>query len=177
MKLTIGTNLIVGIVVLVVVIAAAVFIPPMLQPRAQPLTPVGTPTPIELASPTPQAPVNQSASLAGEYGVDPILIERNTLLYTALLDAGVPDSFVDITKERVLVRYELPSNYTSKNLAYYVFGLAASMEPYSDKVLIQVMAGSNAVEEWEAGMADLQAFKDGTLSESDFGSRVRHTTI
>lgn len=74
-------------------------------------------------------------------------IKKQSLLYDSLAEIGIDEPLIDITRERVLVVYNLPDDMEKENVDYYIMAAAAKIAP-------------------EAGLVHLKAIKDSMPFET-----------
>ena len=87
----------------------------------------------------------------------PTATPENEELYSALQSAGIEDALVDVTDDRVLVRYERPAGYDVRATNYLVLGAAAEAAPYTERVVVECYEGSTRVERVSANTGDVLA--------------------
>lgn len=75
----------------------------------------------------------------------PTASPSNEELYSTLSSAGIEDAFVDVTEDRVLVRYELPTGYDQEATNYLVLGAAAEVAPYTEHIVVETYVDSTRV--------------------------------
>ena len=97
---------------------------------------------------------------------------KNTELYTLLANVGIEDALVDITKDRALIRYELPENMSKEASQYYIM-LAAATITNSSKIVIQVYENFTPLEEVVVSTDDVLAFMNGTITYEEFEKRIK----
>ena len=90
----------------------------------------------------------------------PTATPENEELYSALQSAGIEDALVDVTDDRVLVRYERPAGYDVRATNYLVLGAAAEAAPYTERVVVECYEGSTRVERVSANTGDVLAIVD-----------------
>ena len=93
-------------------------------------------------------------------------------LYTALAGTGIDDTVVDITPERVLIRYNLPENMSKEAVQYYIMGSAATAVPESSKIVIQTYENFEPVEEATVDTKDVLAFMNESITFDEFKERI-----
>ena len=94
------------------------------------------------------------------------------MLYSALADAGIENAVADVTKERTLVRFELPEGMNKEAAVSYLFGVAAELEPNVSDIVVQVFKNEKPVEEYKAKSSDVKDYSAGKISDSDFEGKV-----
>lgn len=87
----------------------------------------------------------------------PTATPENEELYSALQSAGIEDALVDVTDDRVLVRYDRPAGYDVRATNYLVLGAAAEAAPYTERVVVECYEGSTRVERVSANTGDVLA--------------------
>lgn len=106
-----------------------------------------------------------------------VLNPINSDIYSALVAIGIKDAFVDMTQERVIVSYDLPANIQKEASWYYVMGVVASTSSNSGKVIIQAYVNSKATEEVTVQMIDIQEFLNEQLTDAEFTSKLKISSI
>lgn len=81
----------------------------------------------------------------------------NEDLYNTLSSAGLEDAFVDVTDDRVLVRYELPPGYDLEATNYLVLGAAAEAAPYTGQIVVEAYDDSTRLVRLTADTGDVLA--------------------
>lgn len=81
----------------------------------------------------------------------------NEALYSSLSSAGIEDAFVDVTDDRVLVRYELPAGYDLETTNYLVLGAAAEAAPYTGHIVVEAYDDSTRLVRLTANTGDVLA--------------------
>lgn len=87
----------------------------------------------------------------------PTATPENEELYSALQSAGIEDALVDVTDDRVLVRYERPEGYDVRATNYLVMGAAVEAAPYTERVVVESYDGSTRLERISANTGDVLA--------------------
>lgn len=106
--------------------------------------------------------------------------EANTRLYETLASGGLNESLVDITSERVLVRYNLDAPVdaaTSEWALWFTVGAVYSVAPQSERLVIQEYHDLEPVAEIEILMDDIESLVAGSLTEEEFESRMQRTSF
>ncbi len=80
-------------------------------------------------------------------------IQENTDIYNVLLQDGF-DALVDTTEDRVLVRFDLPQNYTSEASVYIVLASVSAITK-SDLIIVQIYRNEKKIEEVRAKNQDV----------------------
>lgn len=83
------------------------------------------------------------------------VVPENEALYSVLANVGIDDALVDVTDERVLVRYNLPEGKDPEAARYFVLGTAAHVAPYSKRIIIQTYRDMEPLEEASVATADV----------------------
>lgn len=81
----------------------------------------------------------------------------NEELYSALSSAGIEDAMVDVSEDRVLVRYELPPGYDLEATDYLVLGAAAASAPHTERLVVESYDGSMRLRRVTANTGDVLA--------------------
>lgn len=100
------------------------------------------------------------------------LNEQNSDIYSLLVAAGIRDALVDVTREQVIVSYDLPENIGKEESWYYIMGAVAGIAPDSEKLKIQSFVNDKPAEEVAVRIKDIQDYLDGKITESDFKSKL-----
>ena len=82
---------------------------------------------------------------------------ENEQLYSALGSAGIDDAAVDVTDDRVVVRYVLPDGYDLKATTFLVLGAAAEAAPYTERITVERYDGQTRVNRVSANTGDVLA--------------------
>jgi hypothetical protein len=95
-------------------------------------------------------------------GFDPST--ANTEVHVRLAAAGFTDDVVDVTDERVLIRYTVPANFTRRTAALFVLRTAADVVPTVDRIVLQVYEDGRPVEQVSVETAMVHEYNDGRRS-------------
>lgn len=87
----------------------------------------------------------------------PTASPENEALYSALQSAGIDEALVDVTDDRVLVRYELPAGYDEEATTYLVLGAAAEVAPHTERIVVERYDGSTRLGRVTAKTGDVLA--------------------
>lgn len=139
----------------VVLLAAAVlyFMPKPAQPQD------GTP-------PTYTANASQSVEVN----------DKNSVVYSLLVAAGIKDAFVDASGEKAVIAFEIPKNVSSEASVYYALGAAASVLQTSKEITVKVFEDGKQKIQATAQTKDVKDFINGNLTEEQMKARLALTT-
>ena len=112
-----------------------------------------------------------------ENGVEYENIEKNTVLYEALAEAGIENALVDVTKERIIVRLEIPEGYGKQATLSYVFGAAAETGQSSGQLIVEVFEGETPKEQYTASIKDIIDAAEGKITEESFAAKVERKEL
>ena len=136
-------GLVVVIIIVVIAVTALMFLP-----REKPLKP----------GVTPEAEVIE-------------LREENTTLYALLYQMGL-DPLVDVTDQRVLVRYNLPEEINEETY-YRVLAYSARVAPNTKEIIIQIYRDYSPYLEVRTNTQDVLSWIGGEVSREEFSNRIR----
>lgn len=94
-----------------------------------------------------------------------------------LADQGIEDAVVDISDERALVRYNLPTDMSAEDSWVVVLDELLQHAPSSDLAVLQVYEDGEPTQEVEADMDDVEAYFDGRISWEEFRGRIDVRTV
>ena len=97
------------------------------------------------------------------------LREENTQLYSLLYGMGL-NPLVDVTEERVLVRYNLPEGMNEETY-YRVLAYSAKTSPNSETIIIQIYRNYHPYMEIKANTQDVLSWIEGKISKEDLSKR------
>ncbi len=97
---------------------------------------------------------------------------ENTPVYQALAAGGIDEAMVDVTPERALVRYNLPSGMAEEVSWAYALAVLSAMAPGSGQAVIQVYQDFTPRTELTVALSDVSARLAGRLSPEDFEARL-----
>jgi len=100
----------------------------------------------------------------------------NHELYLKLTNMGIKDAVVDITKERVLIRYNLLKSMNKSSVNYEIMRNAATIAD-SGKIVIQVYKDFKPLEEIVASREDVLAYMNGAISYKELEKRIETKSL
>jgi len=95
----------------------------------------------------------------------------NHELYLKLTNMGIKDAVVDITEERVLIRYNLLKNMNKSSVNYEIMRNAATIAD-SGRIIIQVYEDFKPLEEIVVSREDVLAYMNGAISYKELEKRI-----
>lgn len=110
----------------------------------------------------------------------PTAQEANARIFDLLVSGGVTESMVDVTPERVLVRYNLPVDAEAHDeewAFWFTVGAVHEVAPDSAFLVLQVYRDFEPVEEVTMAMADVTELLAGTIDQEEFESRMERRDI
>lgn len=99
------------------------------------------------------------------------LREENTQLYSLLYGMGL-NPLVDVTEERVLVRYNLPEGMNEETY-YRVLAYSARVAPNSKEIIVQIYKDYSPYLEVRANTQDVLSWIEGKISRDELSIVVR----
>ena len=99
------------------------------------------------------------------------LREENTQLYSLLYGMGL-NPLVDVTEERVLVRYNLPEGMNEETY-YRVLAYSARVAPNSREIIVQIYKDYSPYLEVRANTQDVLSWIEGKISRDELSIVVR----
>jgi aspartate 1-decarboxylase len=102
---------------------------------------------------------------------------ENVRLYSALANMGIEDAVVDVTQDKVLVRYNLPANMDMDTVSYYVMGAAAQAAPDSKEIILQVYEDMQPVKEVTVNTSDVISFINERMTLTDFQAVIKTSSL
>ena len=99
------------------------------------------------------------------------LREENTQLYSLLYEMGL-NPLVDVTEERVLVRYNLPEGMNEETY-YRVLAYSARVSPNSKEIIVQIYKDYSPYLEVRANTQDVLSWIEGKISRDELSIVVR----
>lgn len=99
------------------------------------------------------------------------LREENTQLYSLLYEMGL-NPLVDVTEERVLVRYNLPEGMNEETY-YRVLAYSARVAPNSREIIVQIYKDYSPYLEVRANTQDVLSWIEGKISRNELSIVVR----
>lgn len=88
----------------------------------------------------------------------------NSAIHARLAAAGFDDAVVDVTDERVLVRYTVPANVSRRRAALIALRAAADVAPGADRIVLQVYEAGEPVEQVTVETWWVHEYDDGALT-------------
>jgi len=95
----------------------------------------------------------------------------NHELYLKLTNMGIKDAVVDITEERVLIRYNLLKSMNKSSVNYEIMRNAATIAD-SGRIIIQVYEDFKPLEEIVVSREDVLAYMNGAISYKELEKRI-----
>lgn len=89
-----------------------------------------------------------------------------------LAEKGIEDAVVDVSDERALVRYNLPTDMSTEESWVVVLEELLQHAPSSDVAVLQVYEDGEPTQEIEADMDDVEAYFDARISWQEFRERI-----
>lgn len=100
------------------------------------------------------------------------LESRNTIVYGALAEVGISDALVDITDNRTIVAYVLPTEMDSESANLYIMGAVAS-SANSEKLIIRRFENEKIVEELSINLNDIKLALNKTISIEELMTKIK----
>lgn len=69
------------------------------------------------------------------------LVEKNSMIYLALVEAGFEDTLVDVTNERILIRIKLGPKTNEHVAVFAALTAAATVSPETPLIVVQLVEG------------------------------------
>jgi hypothetical protein len=107
---------------------------------------------------------------------EPISSPLNSELLATLAGAGI-DATVDISGDRILIRYSLPRHMSKEAAQHYILFKASNLVPYSTKIIIQVQEGSEYIKEVTVNTEDYLAFAEKQITYAEFENTIEARSI
>ncbi len=93
-------------------------------------------------------------------------VQENTQIFAALKSVGI-EPLVDSIEDSVLVRFEIPQNYSTQTTVIAALTAAAAVTK-SESVVVQVYRGEKKVEEIKTKKQKVLDFVNNKISPEDF---------
>ena len=100
------------------------------------------------------------------------LNEKNSDIYSLLVAADIENAFVDVTREQVIVSYDIPENIGKEASWYYIMGAVAGVAPDSEELKIQSFVNDKPGEEVTVRIKHIRDYLEGNITDSDFKSKL-----
>lgn len=115
----------------------------------------------------------------GEYSSAEIqdAVKKQTAIFSQLADAGINNSLVDVTKERVFVRYNIPDSLERNKTYYFVFGVSAKISPESENIQIEAYKSFKPFEKVSVKMKDVLDFVGGKIDFEAFKTKLSFESL
>lgn len=99
-----------------------------------------------------------------------VLREENTTLYSLLYQMGL-DPLVDVTDQRVLIRYNQPEEISEK-IYYRILAYSARTSPNSEEIIVQIYRNYSPHMEIRANTQDVLSWIEGRISMEEPSKRT-----
>lgn len=97
---------------------------------------------------------------------------RNTIVYGALAEVGISDALVDITDERTIVAYVLPTGMDPESANLYIIGAVIS-SANSEKLIIRRFEDEKIAEELSVNLDDVKLALNQTISIEELMTKIK----
>ncbi|MBP1909972.1 hypothetical protein [Methanolobus bombayensis] len=96
-------------------------------------------------------------------------------IYESLAFQGIDDAVVEVTEERVFVKYDQPPVKSDNDALLtwmYIIGVAAETAPGSNEIIIEMYDGTEELYEVTVQTSDIQDYLDSTTTLDEFKTKV-----
>lgn len=118
-----------------------------------------------------------SPMISDAYGVDKA---ASMSIYESLAFQGIDDATVEVTSEKVFVKYDQPPVKSDSDALltwFYIMGVAAENAPDTDEITIQMYADREPLFEATVLTKDVQDFLEYRISMDEFRRKVDVSAI
>jgi hypothetical protein len=101
-------------------------------------------------------------------------------IYESLTFQGIDDTTVEVTPERVFVKYDQPPVKSDSDALltwFYIMGVAAEKAPDTDEIIIQMYADRESLFEITVLTKDVQDFLEYRITLDEFKTKVDVSAI
>lgn len=99
-------------------------------------------------------------------------IEKQTIIFNYLESVGISNALVDVTSQRVLIRYELPEDIEKEKTYYFAMAVSAKICPGSEDIKIEAFKEFELLETVSVKTSDVLDLVEDKTSINTFKDRI-----